>query len=163
MMNGTLFVGFKGKNNASSIMVEQISPEHILLTNSFAGVKKEIDSINREYECTVLFGVDKTLNSRVRIEEVAVKDGKQMASSMNLDSIVEALNMSGIVSTISKTPTAYFCNEAYWFLLKKFSGRAVLIHIPTIKYVNETFFEKMKSAFVDEGRTLHREVKVITE
>ena len=31
-MNNVLFVGFKGKNNTSSILVEQLSTEYLLLT-----------------------------------------------------------------------------------------------------------------------------------
>ncbi len=41
-----LFVGFKGKNNASSVLVEELPSEHLLLTNSFTGLKKDIDSTN---------------------------------------------------------------------------------------------------------------------
>ncbi|WP_026516252.1 hypothetical protein [Butyrivibrio sp. MC2021] len=33
-----LFVGFKGKNNASSVLVEELPSEHLLLTNSFTGL-----------------------------------------------------------------------------------------------------------------------------
>ncbi len=44
---------------------------------------------------------------------------------------------AGIASTISTDPTQYLCNEAYWWLLEKYKGKAVLIHIPTIKYYND--------------------------
>ena len=36
------------------------------------------------------------------------------------------------------------CNEAYWHALNKFSGRAVFIHIPTIKHMDEHLTEVMK-------------------
>ena len=39
-----LFVGFRGKNNASGMLAEQLSPEPLLLTNSCPGIKKDIDS-----------------------------------------------------------------------------------------------------------------------
>jgi hypothetical protein len=45
-MERILFVGFKGKNNASGKLVELISHEHLLLTNSFGGLQKDIYEIN---------------------------------------------------------------------------------------------------------------------
>ena len=60
-MDRVLFAGFRGKNNASGILAEQLSPEPLLLTNSFAGLRADIESVRREYDCVILFGVDKTL------------------------------------------------------------------------------------------------------
>ena len=74
-MNNTLFLGFKGKNNTSCMLAEQLSPKHLLLTNSFTGLKKDIDSISGEYNQIVMFGVDKELSTAVRIERVAAKNG----------------------------------------------------------------------------------------
>lgn len=150
-MNRVLYVGFKGKNNSSGVLAECISAEYLsaeylLLTNSFDGLKRDIDSIGKEYDQVVMFGVDKTLTSSVRIEKTAIRDGKRNTSNLNLDKIKESLNSAGIPSVISETPTAYLCNDAYWHMLGKFSGNVVLIHIPTIKHADEMFNEKMKSA-----------------
>ena len=41
-MERILFVGFKGKNNASGKLVVMISHEHLLLTNSFGGLQKDM-------------------------------------------------------------------------------------------------------------------------
>ena len=147
-MSKTLFVGFKGKNNSSGLLAESISPDHLLLTNSFAGLKRDIDSVSGEYDRVVLFGVDKNLTSNVRIEKAAVVNGEKITSILELEKIADALNFAGIQTLISDTPTAYLCNEAYMHLLEKYSGRAVLIHIPTIKNANDVFLNKMKSVFV---------------
>ena len=149
-VNNTLIVGFKGKNNTSSILAEQLGPDHILLTNSFAGLKKDIDSISSEYDQIVMFGVDKELTSGVRIERVAAKDGVKYFTKLNLEEIQESLNCVGITSIISENPTAYLCNEAYWYMLKRFDGRAVFIHVPTIKHVDESFAQTMKKAKLTE-------------
>ena len=53
-MNNTLIVGFKGKSNTSSMLVEQLPSDNLLLTNSFAGLKKDIDSISGEYDQIVI-------------------------------------------------------------------------------------------------------------
>ncbi len=146
-MNDVLFVGFKGKNNSSSVLAEQLSPEHLLLTNSFAGLKRDIDSIHKEYDRIVMFGVDKTLTSSVRIEKVAFLDGEKKTSGLNVDKLADSMNVCGISAVISEDPTAYLCNAAYWHMLKKFSGRAVFIHIPTGKNLNDDLIVKMKRFF----------------
>ena len=145
-MGNIQVIGFKGMNNSSKMLVEQLSSEHVLLTNSFSGLKRDIDSISTDYESVLLFGVDKNLTSSVRIEKCAEKDGQRLDSVMDLRKIAESLEKAGIESCISEEPTAYLCNEAYWYLLKKYPGSVVLIHIPTIKNINECFIENMKRA-----------------
>ena len=145
-MKNVLFVGFKGKNNASAMLVEQLCSEHVLLTNSFAGLKRDIDSIGEEYDHIVMFGVDKNLSSTVRLEKCAAKDGIKLTSNLDLDCIECFINNAGISTVISDNPTAYLCNEAYWYALRKFGKRAVFIHIPTIKHADENFMEAMKTA-----------------
>ena len=54
-MSKVLFVGFKGKNNASGRLAELISPNHLLLTNSFGGLKKDIDTISEKYDLAIMF------------------------------------------------------------------------------------------------------------
>lgn len=145
-MQKVLYVGFKGKNNASGILTEQLSSEHLLLTNSFGGLKKDIDSICKEYDHIIMFGVDKSLVSTVRIEKAAAVAGEKMVSCFNTERLAGSLKVVGISAVISDIPAAYLCNEAYWHVLKKFSGRAVFIHIPTIKHVDESYINKIKQA-----------------
>ena len=145
-MDKVLFTGFKGKHNSSGLLAERLSPAHILITNSFKGLKKDIDSIKEDYDYVVMFGVDKTLTSEVRIERKASRDGRELSSSLDPENIREALKAAGIEPVISDKPSAYLCNEAYWHVLDKFSGRAVFIHIPTVKHADEIFMDKMKAA-----------------
>lgn len=143
LMSKVLFIGFKGKNNTSGRMAESISPDHLLLTNSFTGLKKDIDSITEEYDLAVLFGVDKTLSSTVRLEKSAAMDGKKLYSKLELSKFAESLEIAGIDPVISDDPGKSLCNEAYWHTLRRFNGRAVFIHIPTIRYADEVFIDKM--------------------
>ena len=144
-MNNVLYIGFKGKNNTSSSLAESYS-EHLLLTNSFTGLKNDIETIEKEYDYIVMLGIDKSLTSSVRIEKIAVKDGVRYESKLNLEKIASFINSAGISATISEKPTAYLCNEAYWYILEKYSGRAVFIHVPTLKHVDKVFFESMKKS-----------------
>lgn len=72
-MDKKLYVGFKGKNNASSVLVKSISRNSYLLTNSFEGLKKDIELLDESYDCIIFFGIDKQLKDTVRIEQVAKK------------------------------------------------------------------------------------------
>lgn len=145
-MNDKLHIGFKGKNNASCILVKSISTDSYLLTNSFGGLKRDIELIGNSYDCVILFGIDKNLIDTVRIEKVAEKETKEF-SSLNLENISAQLGAVGISNYLSDKPTHYLCNDAYWYLLRKFNGRVALIHIPSIKNINENFIERLKQVF----------------
>jgi len=145
-MKDTLLIGFKGKNNLSGELVKAPGREYCLLTNSFGGLKKDIDAIDAAYDSVVLFGVDKNLAGTVRIERTAEKDGIRCSSALDLEKMTDGFREAGLEAKVSETPTAYLCNEAYWHLLRKFSGRAVLIHIPTMKNADEFFTAKVQRA-----------------
>ena len=145
-MDRKLYVGFKGKNNASSILVNSISNDGFLLTNSFEGLKRDIESLNPCYDCVILFGIDKKLSNSVRIEKTAEKTTKEF-SKLNLEELSVQLDAVGLSNRISNLPTNYLCNEAYWHLLQKFNGRAVLIHIPSIKNIHENLIAGFKQVF----------------
>ena len=144
-INRTLYVGFKGKNNTSSILVKAISKDSFLLTNSFNGIQRDIKTLSGNYDCVMLFGIDKNLKDAVRIETVAEKDTQEF-STLNLDKISAQLDVVGVPNYLSETPTHYLCNDAYWHLLQKFNGKVVLIHIPSIKNSNENLIEKLSMA-----------------
>ena len=145
-MSKILFTGFKGKNNFSGILVKRLSDESFLLTNSFEGVRRDIGSLNEEYDLLIMFGVDKTLTSEIRIEKTASKNGETLVSDADLKRLVKKFESAGISASISDEPTVYLCNEAYWYALEKFSGRAVFIHIPTIKNMDDKLIEKTEEA-----------------
>ena len=145
-MNRELHIGFKGKNNASCILVKSISANSYLLTNSFDGLKRDIDSLSCSYDSVMLWGIDKNLTDTVRIERVAEKNTKY-CSVLNLEKISAQLEAVGISNYLSDKPTHYLCNAAYWYLLRKFNGKAVLIHIPSIKNLNGRFIDGIKHIF----------------
>ena len=61
-----------------------------------------------------------------------------------MENISGSLEKAGIENSISDTPGHYLCNEAYWYALRKFNGKVVFIHIPTIKNIDDSFIDKMK-------------------
>lgn len=145
-MDKVLFTGFKGKNNASRILAEQTGCDYILLTNSFAGIKKDIDKISEEYGYVMMFGVDKELGTTVRIERSAAVNGEKLVSCLDLEKLAGTISAAGIKAVISDAPKLSLCNDAYWHMLRKYNGRAVFIHIPTVKYADRIFIDKLRSA-----------------
>ena len=155
-MNNTLLIGFKGKNNLSGELVKMPGRDYCLLTNSFSGVMKDIDAIDAAYDSVMLFGVDRNLDAAVKIERTAEKDGIRCSSALDPDSLAEGFRETGLEAKVSEIPTAYLCNEAYWHLLGKFNGRAVLIHIPTVKNADEHFIRKVRQALDSFETEVHR-------
>ena len=144
-MSRRLYIGFKGKNNSSCILVQSISKNHYLLTNSFGGLRKDIELLGTAYDCIIMFGIDKSLKNSVRIEQAAEKETVEF-SVLDLEEISVRLNNNGITNYICNKPTHYLCNEAYWFTLRKFKGKAVFIHILSIKNIDDNFIKNIKLA-----------------
>ncbi len=141
-------VGFKGRHNASYVLANFLCESPYLLTNSFDGLKRDIEKLHHDFDDILMFGVDKELKDRVRIEAAAERENRRLISDLDLIDISNRLSAEGIENSLSELPTHYLCNEAYWYMLEKFNRKAVLIHIPTIKYINEVFLKKMRSALV---------------
>ena len=83
-MKKILYIGFKGKNNSSSMLVNSLSSQGCLLTNSFVGLKKDIDNLSVDYDEVYLFGVDKTLTDSFRIEQCADKENTRLTTALDL-------------------------------------------------------------------------------
>ncbi len=139
-----LYVAFKGNGNSGNKIVRSLSGDKVFLTNSYSGLKKDIDNINGTYNLVYMFGLDKGLKGDVRIDCVAVRGDEYLYSDMNFNSIAAKLNKNGIVANIGNTPTNYLCNEAYWHMLRKFNCHVAFFHVPSIKYITENFIEKVK-------------------
>ena len=149
----TLYVAFKGEGNSSNKIVRHLSGDTLFLTNSYDGLKRDIESIASDsdlnlpqYDLIYMFGVDKALKGNIRIEHVAQKGTACLYSKIDLNLIIERLNKNGVAANIGNAPTRSLCNEAYWDMLKKYDCRAVFFHVPSVKYITETFIERVKAA-----------------
>lgn len=145
----TLYVAFKGRGNSSNKIVSSFAGDKLFLTNSFHGLKNDIDSINTIYDSVYMFGLDKSLKEEIRIESVAVKDEVRLYSDMDLDAFSVRLRKYGISVSIGNMPAIYLCNEAYWYMLKKYNNHVVFFHVPSIKYISEAFLVKIQKALFD--------------
>lgn len=145
----TLYTGFKGTGNSSYILVSQIVGEKIFLTNSFSGLRKDIESINKDYGRIYMFGLDKTLKNSVRIEACAQKDDNIRYSSVELNDVADRLMMNGVKCMISENPTSFLCNEAYYYMLQKYNHNAIFIHVPSTRYITQEFANTIILALSD--------------
>ena len=141
----TLYVAFKGNGNSANKIVRSINGEKLFLTNSYNGLKKDIDNINGTYDLVYMFGLDKRLKGNVRIDCVAQRGDVCLYSDVDFNSIAMNLSQNGIITNIGNTPTQYLCNEAYWYMLRKFNCHVIFFHVPSIKYITENFIEKIRS------------------
>ena len=105
---------------------------------------KDIEEIDEGFDFLIMFGCDKNLKDSVRIERFAEKNGEKISSGADLEKISTSLDKAGIENCISDISGHYLCNEAYWYALQRFNGKAVFIHIPTIKNLDCSFIAKMK-------------------
>ena len=138
-----LYTGFKGKSNASYQLLSKISGHKLFLTNSFKGLEKDIMNITDKFDLTMMFGLDTSLKETVRIESVAEVDGTEKLTTVDCKEIRNCLMASGIKCVVSELPTQYLCNAAYFNVLHKFDGKAVFIHIPSLKNMSENMTDRI--------------------
>ena len=140
-----LYVAFKGTGNSANKIVRSISGDKLFLTNSYSGLKKDIDNISGTYDLVYMFGLDKKLKGNIRIDYVAQRGDVCLYSDVDFNSIAMNLSQNGIITNIGNTPTKYLCNEAYWYMLRKFNCHVIFFHVPSVKYITENFIEKIRS------------------
>ena len=140
-----LYVAFKGNGNSANKVVRSLDGDKLFLTNSYNGLKKDIDNINSTYDLVYMFGLDKGLKGNIRIDCIARRGDVCLYSDVDYNSIAMNLSQNGIITDIGNTPTQYLCNEAYWYMLRKFNCHVIFFHVPSVKYVTENFIEKIRS------------------
>lgn len=140
-----LYTCFKGKNNASFRLVSDILGNRLYLTNSFNGLKRDIENQSGEYDFVIMFGVDKKLKNMIKIELVAEYDGVVARTKADTEKMKRCFDEAGIQCSISDKPTYYLCNAAYFHMLQKMDGRVIFIHIPTAKNVSENMLERIRT------------------
>lgn len=141
-----LFTAFKGTHNTSFQLVDQTGAHYVLLTNSFQGLKKDISSIGSDYDAVYMFGVDKHLTDKIRIEMCAENNHETVTTSFNTAQLEEQLRAVGISYIISNQPTSYLCNAAYYHMLKK-NPNTVFTHIPSLRGMTTEMMQRLIDIF----------------
>ena len=142
----TLLTAFKGTNNTSFRLVSQLGDNVLLLTNSFSGLERDIDSIPEIPDVVYMFGVDKKLNREIRVESCAKCGDNTICTEFDVLTLSKRLHDHGIKHHISNTPTQYLCNWAYYHMLRK-NRNTVFIHIPSIRGMDDAFMKQLVGFF----------------
>ena len=142
----TLFTAFKGNNNTSYQLVSRINKNSFYLTNSFVGLEKDISSIDRDYDTVYMFGIDKNLVDKIRVETCAEYNGEYISTRFDLTDLKEKFKNYNVGFSISTKPTHYLCNAAYYYMLKR-NLNTIFIHIPSFKGMNDDLMNKLLCVF----------------
>lgn len=124
----TLYVAFKGKNNASNQIITGLPCDTLFLTNSFCGLERDIAAIHEHYDAVLMFGVAPELTDIVRIETSALYNSEHITTDFEIGSLTRELKQCGVPCFVSDKPTSYLCNAAYYHMLKRIPS-TVFIHI----------------------------------
>ena len=146
MLMKILYTAFKGTHNTSFQLVDQTGAHYVLLTNSFQGLKKDISSIGSDYDAVYMFGVDKHLTGKIRIELCAKNNLETVTTDFDLSQLEVQLKAKEISCTVSNQPTSYLCNAAYCHMLKK-NPNTVFIHIPSLRGMTTEMMQKLIAIF----------------
>lgn len=146
--NKVLFTAFKGKNNTSFQLVSKLGGETLYITNSFTGLEKDITAVNGGYDKVFMFGIDKLLKNAVRIEACASLREKRIYTEADIISLSRCFSESGITATVSRVPTKYLCNAAYFRMLER-NQNAVFIHIPSLKNMTDEMMNALVEFFAE--------------
>lgn len=141
-----IFTAFKGAHNTSFQLVERIGRDTLLLTNSYPGLERDIRCLDAPYSSVCMFGADKTLTDSVRIETCAQYGGETVTTGFDLPLLESQFQQNSVAYTVSRKPAGYFCNAAYYHMLKK-NPNTIFIHIPTAKGMSDTLMDKLTDIF----------------
>ncbi len=145
----TLFTAFKGIHNTSFQLVDQLGANYVLLTNSFQGIEKDISFIDSDDSIVYMFGVDKTLVDKIRIETCANYNEEMVYTKFDIRTLENRFRSGNIFYTVSDKPTHYLCNAAYYHMLKK-NPNTVFIHIPSLKGMRVDMMHKLVKVLEDD-------------
>ena len=144
-----LYMGFKGKNNASCQLIELINPHNkILLTNSFRGIKRELDGISLEsYDLIIMFGINTKLKNKLIVEVNSYLNDQHLSTKIKYEQLKMRIQDNDIAVDLNFKPTNYLCNYAYHNALLR-NKNSIFIHIPGISKITD--FQKIVSVLKEK-------------
>lgn len=136
-----LITSFKGKNNSSSILLNNIRAnltDKLELTNSFITSEKELkQKIDKnKYKYIISFGQKSNCN-KLYIELFGNKNSDRIETSFPYKKLISFMKENNIEYSISKNAGNYLCNNIYYEGMKYIKDNSldikmIFIHIPSI-------------------------------
>lgn len=148
-----LFTAFKGKNNSSKILLDNIDcsmDDKLYLTNSFNTSVEELTNKlkNSKYDLIISFGQLKLKSNVIRIEKNGTGE-RIYQTSYDYSKLKDNMIKKGF-KVIESNQTNYLCNNIYYNGLKYIDDEdidceMIFIHIPKMKMIEE--IEKIANVF----------------
>ena len=117
-----------------------------MLTNSFQGLEEDISFISSDYDIVYMFGVDKHMTDKKRIQTCAKNNNEKVNSGFDILYFGEKLRIGEVSYTVSNNPTCYLCNAAYYHMLRK-NSNTVFIHIPSLRGMSIGMMKRLIKIF----------------
>ena len=154
-MNKVLLIAFYGKYNSSNMLVNMIDDnvDKLILTNSFVKLEQKLNNTSlEEYDLILMFGINKFLKDKIRLEKTAKLDDA-IDTCIDIKLISELCNKY-IKTSINNVPTKYLCNSAYYHTLKR-NLNTLFIHLPGFsKITNITLLADMIKEIIGSRKDL---------
>ena len=136
----TLFVGFKGINNSSRLVLSKLNAVNKLyLENNKIALCQQISNIltKNTYDRIIMLGQKPLLKNKVSLELKAYKENQEIETNYSLTNLYDTLKNHNIIFKVSFNPGTSFCNCAYFHTLSliknmKLNTETIFIHIPYI-------------------------------
>lgn len=137
-MNNILITGFKGFNNSSRILLDNINNkfDKLYLENDFnISVNQMINQLNNNsYDLIIAFGQKPNIKS-IYIETIGKGQNIQYETTYNFSNLYSELIKNNFKVKISSNAGNYLCNNIYYNTMKyikenKINMNILFIHIP---------------------------------
>ena len=130
-----LYTAFKGKNNSSKVLLDNINSNNKLyLTNSFKTSELELQKeLDNNYDLVISFGQAPLDSNTIKIETTAKGESEYITDYNYTDLYNKLNNVYKVI--ISNNAGNYLCNNIYYYGLKyikenNLKTKMVFIHIP---------------------------------
>lgn len=135
-----LVAGFKGNNNSSKILLDNLpnSINKLYLENDKEKSVNQLLNIATDYDIILAFGQKPVLKNKISVERKSTLCGNVILSDFDFESIENFFADKYPLKFSDNAGTSY-CNHLYYHALKKFSKsqiKIVFIHIPMLKNIS---------------------------
>ena len=151
-MINVLCTGFKGNNNSSKVLLDNLSKNTNLnclyLENDFIVSEKQLTDIIKNNECDFIFAFgQKPVIKSIYIEKIGKYESKKLETQYEINDLKYYLEKYFKIK-ISENAGNYLCNNIYYKGLKyifenNLKTNMVLIHIPYLKNIDIKYFSKI--------------------
>ena len=134
-----LLAGFKGKDNASKLILDSCPPEleKLYLENDFSICASQIETAVDSYDFIMILGQKPVIKS-IYIEVEGKSPHDSIKTAFDCTGLADWLTAAGYKVRISTDAGNYLCNHVYYHGLKAANTgtQLVFLHVPYLKNID---------------------------